>query len=193
MNLDDNISNAFEVVRKTYENVAKLLVSVDKLTLDKGYEPCREKFLRYSSDAYVDGWLFNDIVKIYQFRKDSFMYENDWRDGPIYVIDICFYGSPKIKVAQFVYEDINNWSKGISLSSSWAFTNPINKDFYNSDFDHIEKDGYIFIEPRTEEISNKYWGLKHCRLNEFNLSEIVDDNGVGKLIDIFDSFREMKD
>ena len=191
MNLDKNIGNAFEVVRKTYENVEKLMSSLDRETLSRGYESSKERFLRYSSDVYVDGWLFNDIVKIYQFSQDRLIESNDWLDGPIYVVDICFYDNPKIKVGNFHYKNMEEWSRGISASSSCYFTNPLNKDFHSDDFCYKDIDGYIVVKPRREEVSKKYWGLEKCMFKEFKLSEIVDDSGVKKLIDVFDDLNKI--
>ena len=119
----ENIKNAFSVVYKTLENVKKLMEYCDKVAESNGYCSSTDKFLRNNTDTNVDGWVYNKFFKIYQSINDEKL-NNNWRNGPLYVLEINLEEDPKYFVSKFEYEDIKGWIKGISPSSWWAFYFP---------------------------------------------------------------------
>ncbi len=189
MSLDNNIENAFMVVRKTYENVQKMINFMDEKAILNDYRPVIDRFLRYSSDKYPIGWLYNDIVKIYQYEKDNPL-ESDWLNGPIYVVNISFNNKPKVIVAKFNY-DIEKWGKGISMSSSWAFTDPLNKDYKDGLFKHqyIKELGYFISKPINGDIRKRYWDMESAIYKEFKLSEVTAETLEAQ---VFGEFENMK-
>ena len=191
MNLDNNIKNAFEVVRKTYENLNKLMGYLDVESIEKGYEPSIGRFLRYSSDPDYKGWLYNNFVKLYQFTNDGEL-GSKWRDGPIYSVEFSFQDCPKMIVSKFDF-NIKEWGPGIGAHRVNYFSNPVNKDF-KSDFKHIvleDLQGYTKSVP-NEGISEKYWGLNHVIFREFNLTEVNLENANRLVFGEFDKMRELE-
>lgn len=159
MDLDKNIENAFIVVRKTYENVQKMINFLDEKAILNDYIPVIDRFLRYSSDIDPRGWLYNDIVKVYQYEKDEPL-ENDWLKGSIYVINISFWEEPRMIVSKYNY-DIEEWGKGkISPGDSWSFTHPLNKVYKNKLFNHeCMKDLKYMVSRPINEDTKKNIGI----------------------------------
>lgn len=191
MNLDNNIKNAFEVVRKTYENLNKLMSFLDGESTEKGYKPSIERFLRYSSDPDYKGWLYNNIVKLYQSLDDVEL-GNKWRNGPIYTVEFSFQDYPKMIVSKFDF-NIKEWGPGMGAHRVNYFSNPVNKDF-KSDFNHIvleEFEGYRKSVPNNS-ISEKYWGLNYVIFREFSLTEVNLENANKLVFEEFDKMREIK-
>ena len=192
MNLDDNIKNAFEIVRKTYENLDKLMVYLDNESTGKGYKPSIGRFLRYSSDPDHRGWLYNNIIKLYQFIDDEDLH-NKWKDGPIYSVEFSFENYPKMIVSKFDF-NIKEWSPGIGAHRVNYFSYPVNKDF-KSEFRHMvleDSKEYTKSVP-NDDISEKYWGLNHVIFREFKLTEVNLENANKLVFDEFDKMRNIKE
>ncbi|PHD33537.1 MULTISPECIES: hypothetical protein [Bacillus cereus group] len=56
-----NIQNAFEVVRKTYQNIEKLLAELDRQGNELSFAPVLLQFIRWKSDRDHNGWK-DDVV-----------------------------------------------------------------------------------------------------------------------------------
>ena len=68
-----NIRNAFDVVRKTYTNVNKLFAAIDLEAKNNNFVNIisgQRPFVRFKSDIDTEGWLINDLIKLYQ-RMDA--------------------------------------------------------------------------------------------------------------------------
>lgn len=197
MNSAENIRNAFKVVNKTYENINKMM-NYCKTIADEGkeYVVSVPKFLRWKSDVEVDDWLINDFILLFQ-SKDYEKLENEWRNGPIYVLEIALdYGDTrKVYISKFEYRDIENWSNGCSPTNHWRFYWPIrNEDEFDfQEIDLNEKDSYeIWIPKKGKEsvVDNSYWGIKRAVCYTEELIDINADNIKEK---IFDRFTWLKD
>lgn len=195
MNINDNIRNAFEVVRKTYESLDKLMGYLDGEAGKHGFEPSIERFLRYSSDSNHEGWLYNNMVKLYQSTDDGELLSNGWYDGPIYVVEFSFAGSPKMKVAKFKFDN-KAWGKGIGSGSVNYFSYPLigllpgkqNNEFTYHGSGEPSKD-YQAAETKKG-FYEAYWNLEYLIYREFDLPEINSENAIDK---VFGTFKEMKD
>lgn len=191
MNLGENIFNAFEVVNKTHENVQKLIDFCRIMATErKEFDLMSPKFLRYKSDSDYWGWNTTQMFLLFQDVQDE-LFENGWRDGPIYVLEIILYdpdscfetNEPRLEMAKFEYEDIKNWGSGISPADYYGFTHPL----YDVDYEEIE-DG-ILVAEMPEEITQKYWGVKRvvCKV-----SLLVDVNYENAYDIIFGAFKRLK-
>ncbi|AGE21854.1 hypothetical protein GHH_c13170 [Geobacillus sp. GHH01] len=66
VSIRENIKNAFEVVRKTYESVDKLLAELDRQSVECGFVPVIPQFLRQKSDREYRGWFIQSFIKLYR-------------------------------------------------------------------------------------------------------------------------------
>lgn len=185
MNISENMKNAFCVVRNTYESIDKMMKHCDNIAKNNGYIPASDKFLRYKSDMSTEGWLINSFVKIYQNDKDIEI-DNEWRNGPIFMIEINLYDSPKLNVAMFRYEDMERWHKGLSPGDHWGFYHPINTTLNDSYTENVELEGNVTVTKFNGKISNSYWGLQSVHYLSHDLTEITSDNISEFVFDNFD-------
>lgn len=191
MNLGENIKNAFDIVRKTYENVDKLMKFCDSIANDCGYEAVTDKFLRYKSDSYYGGWFIDSFIKLYQSKKDKVL-ENDWKDGPVFAMELNFEDIPTVYLSKFEYDNISDWSKGVSPTEYWGFSEPINcqgSGFNERNLDG--KDRYYVSKPATENIKNKYWGIERVVYTTFDLLQLNSNNISEKVFGEFDTLRNL--
>jgi hypothetical protein len=191
MNLGENIKNAFEVVENTYSNIDKLMKFCDSIAVDYGYDAVTPKFLRYKSDSDYGGWLINSFIKLYQTKTDIVL-ENDWKDGPIFVMELNFQDKPTVYLSKFEYDDISEWSKGVSPRDYWGFSEPI--DCEGSDFKEKcldSNDEYYIAEPETENVKDKYWGVRRVIYTTFNLLQLDSNNISEKVFGEFDKLKNL--
>lgn len=193
MNSTNNVHNAFHVVYKTYENINKLMDYTATTASEKShYVSVVDKFLRYKSDNDFAGWFIKNFILIFQDKNHN-EFENEWRDGPLYVMEIELYGKdldvsnqlPCIRLSKFVYGDIQSWSKGCSPANHWRFYFPLrNKEIMN-----IKTEGdYSYIVPYNQESSDRnYWGVKEIVSKKISLMDVTADNVVEKIFHTFDS------
>lgn len=192
MSSAENIRNAFKVVNKTYENINKMM-NYCKTIADEGdeYIISTPKFLRWKSDNECEGWLINDFILLFQSKEDEEL-DNEWRDGPIYVLEIDFNYevTPKVYISKFEYKNIETWSKGCSPSNHWRFYWPIrNEELLNCS----EIDDYIIWTPKKDKevaVDNYYWSIKRAVSYVEELVDINSDNIKEK---IFGRFNILKD
>jgi len=191
MNLGENIFNAFDVVNKTHENVAKLIDFCRVVAEErKEFELISPKFLRYKSDSDYQGWNTTQMFLLFQDVQDR-LCKNGWRNGPIYVLEILLYDTygcwethePRLEIAKFEYKNIKNWgSERISPTDYDAFIHPL----YDVDVDYKEMKDGILVAEMPEEITQKYWGVKRvvCKV-----SLLVDVNYENAYDVIFGTFK----
>lgn len=194
MNSAENIRNAFKVVNKTYENINKMM-NYCKTIADEGneYVVSVPKFLRWKSDAEVNGWLINDFILLFQSKYDEEL-ENGWRNGSIYVLDIDFDydddDTPKVYISRFEYKNIASWSNGCSITNHWRFYWPIRSV---NEFDCVDIDDYEIWTPKKRKesvVDTYYWGIKRAICYTEELTDINADNIQEK---IFNRFLWLKD
>lgn len=192
MNLGENIKNAFEVVRKTYENLYKLMSYLDSQSIEKGYEPSIVRFLRYSSDSNYKGWVYNNFIKLYQFKGDGDDLQNKWKDGPIYAIEFSFTDYPKMIVSKFNF-DIKKWGEGIGSDKVNYFSNPTNLKM-KDEFNHVKlgKNNFYNKSVPLNGVSELYWDLNYVIFKEFNLTDVNIDNANELTFGEFNKMRDME-
>lgn len=200
MSSQENIKNAFEVVRKTYENINKLM-EYCKTTAVERDEFClmSPKFLCTRSNVDYTGWCINSFVLLFQKETDKLL-ENGWRDGDVYVMEINLEShnvsdeyedlGPLISVNKFSYKNIAEWSQGILPSSHWAFHEPL-YDYDESiayevdDADDCYYDGKVCYDNKED----SWWnGLTRVVGKEIPLTEINETNAYEQ---IFGTFKEL--
>jgi hypothetical protein len=189
MNLGENINNAFEVVSETYESVYKLMAYCREQAIEKGeFELSSPKFLRWKSDNAIGGWLITSFILLFQHSKDKLL-KNQWRQGPIYVMEINFvpslYDEPMLNLAKFEYADLSTWGEYISPSDHWAFYEPLqNVDLVGAN--ELAYSGDVV----DETYSTRYWGLKRIVGIGVPLAEITRENAYEKIFGGFHSLIE---
>lgn len=189
MNSAENIRNAFIVVQKTFENVKKLMDYCKTVASEKtDYINVIDKFLRYKSDNDVSGWYIKDFILLFQLKSDREL-ENEWRDGPIFVMEIQLSDEnerkiPTVYLSKFEYSNIVSWEKGCSPTNHWRFYYPLR----NHDVMNIQPGQEFSIStPKTKELGEKYyWGLTKVTTSSLPLTEVNSDNVIEKIFAGFD-------
>jgi hypothetical protein len=173
MSLNENVTNAFNVVFKTLQNIEKLIDKCkNDMDKDKYYMPTN-KFLRYSSDNHWYGWIYYSFILLYQRKADGEIMKNGWINGPIYAVNINLavddIKEPMVYIAKMDFCDNTGWEQGCSPSNHDVFYNAINAD--EEDFKN-----------------NLFWGLQKIDKLAINLLDITVQNYKEK---IFDSIDEL--
>ncbi|WP_106449555.1 hypothetical protein [Trichococcus alkaliphilus] len=195
--VEENIRNAFIAVHKTYENVDKLMEYSRTIANEKtNYKTANGKFLRWRSDNEISGWCIDDFILLFQRETDKKL-NNEWRDGPIYVMEIMLSNDkeleqmPTVYLSKFEYEDISSWYKGCSPSNHWRFYHPLR----NADNMVIQMNGVEISQaiPKTKEIADQYyWGVKKVSFVHLPLVEINAENVEEKIFGNFEKLHLSK-
>ncbi|WP_062350607.1 hypothetical protein [Bacillus kwashiorkori] len=195
MSSAENIRNAFYVVHKTYQNIEKLIDYCKTVAPDESnYVPAVDKFLRYKSDSNLTGWFIPNFIMLFQNKNDMEL-ENEWREGPIYVMEIELYnpeggleGSsqlPQMRLSKFTYESLQNWAPGCSPTNHWRFFYPLRRHDIMSI--KVKEADYMELEVADKEASNRYyWGVQTITSRQIPLTEITADNAIQKIFQTFD-------
>ena len=188
--LGKNIHNAFSVVFNTYKSIEKLMLACQSDEVKQKYYLPTEKFLRYSSDQYWEGWLYWSFILLYQRYADGNCMENGWIDAPVYAVEINVDAEtceePKIYVGKFEYKDICSWTPGCSPANHYIFYDAM----HNDELFKIESAGDIKVSvPVDEKVSGKYWGLKKVTFKEINLVDINADNYYDEIFGTIESLE----
>src|SRR5947207_821302 len=102
-----NIKNAFDVVRKTYENLYKLFSELDAASSEQGFVPITPGiFLRYRSDPeWEHGWMIQTFIKLFQSKDDEpHPAVVGLRQGPIYGVSAYLYKKVSLCLARYEYD-----------------------------------------------------------------------------------------
>ena len=178
--VDDNIRNAMKVVRKTHENVQKLMTYCKNLSKQTGSgyrELLADKdYLRHlSRDDYLS-WTIGSFILL--FAKDD-------DDVTIYGVEIDLDGA-KVRAIKYVYGGAIDSDKYISPSDHWKYAHPLRDD---RKFELEAAGAFIKSMPKSADISRKYSGLKYALFVEFPLSEIKFGNVREKIFGTFDKLH----
>lgn len=188
--LGKNIHNAFSVVFNTYKSIEKLMLACQSDEVKQNYYLPTEKFLRYSSDQYWEGWVYWSFILLYQRNADGKCPENGWIDAPVYAVEINVDAEtceePKIYVGKFEYKDICSWTPGCSPANHYIFYDAM----HNDELFKIKSAGDIKVSvPVDEKVSGKYWGLKKVTFKEINLVDINADNYYDEIFGTIESLE----
>ena len=193
MNLADNINNAFDVVVKTYENLDKLMRFCDSIANECNYIPSTENyFLRYKSDANYNGWLITSFIKLFQANEDPEL-ENEWREGPLFGMDIYLVGPPVIYLAKYEFEKISDWTHSyFSAAAHWLFAQPIYSEGYNFLRENIDKDNKAYFGScPSSTLKERYWNLERVVYTKIDLTVINADNVKELIFGEFDNLKSL--
>jgi hypothetical protein len=191
--VDENIRNAFIAVHETHKNV-DMLMKYCRTIADENtnYKTVNGKFLKWQSSSNYYGWCIDDFILLFQRESDKKL-KNEWRDGPIYAMEIMLHNDedfeqmPTIYLSKFEYEDIASWEKGTSPSNHQHFYYPIRE----TDDMEIQKNGEeIFVAtPKTKEIADQYYaGVRKVSFMHLPLMSVNAENVKEK---IFDNFEKL--
>ena len=114
--------------------------------------------------------------------------DNGWRNGPLYVLGINLEEYPIYYTCKFEYEDIKEWTSGISPSSGWAFYYPTDIKDNRLEFTELQN-GYIQGLPKPF-YKKSYWGLERTIFKSGDLIEINSDNVNSKIFEEFNKLKE---
>ena len=182
--LSENIKNAFYVVKKTHENVEKLMKYLRGVGVDYGYNAVGPEFLRWRSDANSQGWCVDSFIVLFQPKNAlPCKSENGWNDAPMYALEISFQEEPCLYLSRLDF-DIESWnSSGIGSGEHWCFYWPRQDKRY---FFIQEKDGYVYSKPRDEKASEKYWKILSSISKKSTFVDITRENVKEKIFEEFD-------
>jgi hypothetical protein len=194
MSLGENIRNAFDVVDQTNENVNKLIeyckdtARKDTASKKDGFELVYLKPLRWT----------RSYILLFQDSNDNKL-DNNWRDGPVYVLeinlctDVANSVEPTVKVAKFDYADLKSWgpwAQGLSPSDHWVYFQPLYAQSLSIQFEPIEQKDYLYSAKVAEDTGRRYFGLRRITYIDIPLTDITYENAYKK---IFDGFRSLRD
>lgn len=193
MNSSENIKNAFQVIRKTYENIEKLMTAMDGAANECGYESKVQRFLRYKSDANVNGWFIDSFIKVYQCKNAPYCKsDNGFKDDDIYAVEISLEDEPKIYFSKFTYEDINSWNGGFGVSDHWALYWPTadENDFEIKELD-VEEGEYYKSIPVNAKVKKTYWELEKAIYTSLPLLDVTGHNMKEKIFGQLDKLKNI--
>ena len=179
--IDENIRNAMKVVRKTHENVQKLMTCCKNLSKqeDSGYREllADKDYLRHlSRDDYLS-WTIGSFILLFA--------KADEGDDTIYGVEIDL-DSAKVKAIKYVYDNAIDSEKYISPSDHWKYAQPLRDD---RNFELSEASEFIKSVPKSADINKKYLGLRYALFTEFPLTEIKFSNVKEKIFDTFNKLH----
>ena len=180
--IDDNIRNAFKILLKTYENVQKLMESVKNIAKsgDVDYVLLTDKFLRWRSDTYYEGWACGSVMLLFK-RRDN-------EQNVIYGMWIDFRYSIFV-TAKLVYKSAVNYNATIGPADIWKYDHSLAN--YQNKFLLTEENGYTRSVPRSDDVSKKYLGLDYALFTEIPLSEVKADTLKEQIFDAFDKLAAL--
>ncbi|MGN7360426.1 hypothetical protein ACTHPF_21650 [Paenibacillus sp. SAF-054] len=172
--LGGNISLSVTVLRETYKNLNLLMNEMDMIGEELGFMSLTSRFLRWKSDAYEEGWLLSNFIKIYQLDGDSAGNERvpDVKDGDVFVIEIDLEGQddyPDITLSRFRY-DFSKWERMPATSDHWLFRDPY---WLDNHFDITCEDGIWRSKTKAKSVK-KYWGLQQAIGTSIPLTSVTD-------------------
>ena len=179
---EQNIENAFSVVKTTYVNLSKLFSAIDSVCIDNGFINIikdQKSFLRWKSDNDPFGWLINSFIKLYQgndFPKQIEESQSDEirKDEFIYALDFNLEQSPILKIAKFSF-DISEWTNSPNVSDHWVYYWPLKTDNIN-DFDFEQEGEYIKSTPKNITVVDKFRKLNYVKFREISLLNVTSEN-----------------
>ncbi|MBO6202034.1 MAG: hypothetical protein J6O13_00760 [Selenomonas sp.] len=208
----NNIVNAVKVIRKTYENINKMMTACQGLAdgSQTSYLMVTDAkhFLRYKSDRDLYGWFMSNFILLYQHNNTEIHgneifgmdinLEEGWIDGKPAWGREDYEGkdSAAVCLVKYVYDDAGMLSipiENISPADHWKFYDPLYA--LNDAMDEIEeKTKWGYVIRRTVKLGNglsKYMNVKHVIYTAIPLVDINADNLNEKIFGTFDKIAEL--
>lgn len=202
-----NIVNAVKVVRKTYDNINKMMAACQNLADGKQVSYLMlndaKRFLRYKSDRNIYGWMYSSFILLFQ---------NNENNNVLYVMDINIgegWGDGKhsyknkkgddvavLALAKFIYDDVKLLESGIekiSPADYWKFTNPLYElDDKMDESDESTDFGYVVHRTaKNEEFQKYYMSLNRVVYTTVPLHEVTADTLKDKIFGTFDKLADL--
>ncbi|CZQ85598.1 Hypothetical protein Tpal_655 [Trichococcus palustris] len=195
--VEENIRNAFIAVHKTHENVNKLMEYCRTIANEKtNYNTANGKILRWQPERDYYSWCMDDFILLFQRKTDTKL-TNEWRDGPVYAVEIMLsnYENPEqmptIYLSKFEYEDIASWDKGFSQSNFWSFYYPLRDEDTMVYQPNVE--GITQATPKTKEIADlEYRGLSKVSFMDLPMMNVNAENVEDKIFGNFEKLYHSK-
>lgn len=189
MNLDENLRNATQVLRATYDNIVKLTSFLKTKALEFGFRSV-SGILMWQSKTDIWGWVTSKFTLLFQ-HSDKPMFENGWADDDIFGVEICLEDDPGLYISKYTYADcLDKWSPGCSNSSEWIFSHAR----WNNDKFIITtlNDGKILSKPKDEKVKQKHWGLEYAVFRRDTFYDLTADNVKNKIFAVMDELAQYK-
>ena len=178
--VDENIRNAFIAVHETHKNVDQLMECCRTIANEKSnYKTVNGKFLKWQWNGNYYGWCIDDFILLFQRETDKIL-KNEWRDGPIYAMEIMLHNDehfeqlPTIYLSKFEYEDIASWEKGCSPSNHQHFYYPTKAEYM--DIQMIGEEIYL-ATPEIKETADQYYaGVRKVSFVQLPLLSVNAEN-----------------
>lgn len=179
--VDENIRNAFIAVHETHKNVNELMEYCRTIAGEKtNYISVNGKFLKWQFGSNYYGWCIDDFILLFQRGTDPLL-KNEWRDGPVYAMEIMLHNDedfkqlPTMYLSKFEYEDIASWEKGCSPSNHQHFYYPVKE---KADMDFQMNGEEIFVAtPRIKETADQYYaGVRKVSFVQLPLMSVNAEN-----------------
>ena len=196
-----NIATAVKVLYKTYEHLNRMFSEMDRIAMEEGFVSLTPKFLRWKSDAWTNGWLLSNFIKLYQRSSDpvfgtghssQVIQEAELRDGAVYGIevdldDVDEFSYPVLTVFKNEY-DFSEWNRMPQVSDHSIFYYPIHdNDCFSYTCDE-DKDN-LWHAVANEKGKKKYWGIQQAHQLQIPLTSITNIETIR--IEIFERFRNL--
>lgn len=178
--VDENIRNAFIAVHKTHKNVNQLMECCRTIANEKSnYKTVNGKFLKWQWNGNYYGWCIDDFILLFQRESDKIL-KNEWRDGPIYAMEIMLHNDehierlPTIYLSKFEYEDIASWEKGCSPSNHQHFYYPTKAE----DMDiQMNREEIYLATPKMKKTADQYYaGVRKVSFVQLPLMSVNVEN-----------------
>ena len=178
--VDENIRDAFIAVHRTHENVNQLMEYCRTIANEKtNYKTVNGKFLKWQWNGNYYGWCIDDFILLFQRETDKIL-KNEWRDGPIYAMEIMLHNDehfeqlPTIYLSKFEYEDIASWEKGCSTSNHQHFYYPTKAEYM--DIQMIGEEIYLATPEMKETADQYYAGVRKVSFVQLPLLSVSAEN-----------------
>lgn len=187
MNLDENLCNAVKVLRETYNNLVKLANYLKTKAPEYGFRCVTNDILMWQSKSNIWGWVTSKFTLLFQ-HSDKPMFENGWADDDIFGMEVCLDDDPGLYISKYSYTDgLEGWSAGCKSSDEWGFTHPKwNKDKF---YIQTDKNGLIISNPKSDKISQKYWGMSRAVFKRDTFYDLTAENIYEKIFAVMDELK----
>lgn len=175
-----NITAAVSVLKETYQNLELLFKELDRIGEEEGFIPVTPKFLRWKSDAYYDGWLTSNFIKLYEVEEDSAA-----RTKTVYGAEIDLEGEeyPSLSIIQYIF-DAAEWPESTSPSDHWIFWDPFRRD----NLFNIEENNGVWTSTPLEKMKKRYRGMIKATAVDMPLVSVTSPEDVRQLV--FEGFKK---
>lgn len=184
MELETNIVNAFKIVEQCHKSADLLIKALQQDTSRRNtYKLYKNGFLRWNSDNDYKSWCYSSFILLYQ-KSGRSMDKNALPSLYSVQIDFSSYEAPKLIVTKMFYSAL---PENISKSHHDKFYFPAYLYSQSFEFSRLDN-GVIISHPKSDRISESYWGLKKAFILSLELVEITADNYKKK---IFGAMEEL--